>query len=215
MVSVADQPTNDELTRMAAALAECERVIERGLKTFIEVGHALARIREERLYRETHTTFEAYCRDRWEFDASRARQLISAAKTVTVVTVGGQPAPISERVARELRRAGDKAPEVWAETVKEHGPAATAKQTCQVRDRIMRAIASHRAGLRLVLDAQERERETRNPATRRIVSDIERATLLLRTAGHLSAEELQEIHDAFAELGRVLGAHPPGLARTE
>ena len=122
MVSVASQPTNDELARVSAALAECERVIERGLKTFIEVGHALAQIREERLYREAHPTFEDYCRDRWEFDASRARQLISAAKTVTVVTVGGQPAPISERVARELRRAGDKAPEVWAETVKEHGP---------------------------------------------------------------------------------------------
>ncbi len=213
MVRVADEPTNDELTGTAAALAECERVIERGLKTFIEVGHALARIREERLYRETHTTFEDYCRGRWEFDASRARQLISAAKTVTVVTVGGQPAPISERVARELRRAGDKASEVWAETVKEHGPAATAKQTCQVRDRVMCDIASHRAGIRLVLDA--RERETRNPATRRIVSDIERATRRLRTAGDMGAEELQEIHDAFAQLGRVLGAYPLGLKRAE
>ncbi len=206
---MADQTTNDELTPIAAALAECERVIERGLKTFIEVGHALARIRQERLYRETHTTFEDYCRDRWEFDPSRARQLISAAKTVTVVTVGGQPAPISERVARELRRAGDKASEVWTETVKEHGPAPTAKQTCRVRDRIIGDIASHRAETRPALDAQGRE--PRNPATRRIVSDIERATRLLRTAGDISAEELQQIHDAFAQLGRVLGAYPLGL----
>lgn len=213
MVSVASQPTNDELARVSAALAECERVIERGLKTFFEVGHALARIREERLYREAHTTFEDYCRDRWEFDASRARQLIRAAKTVTVVTVGGQPAPISERVARELRRAGDRASEVWAETVKEHGPAATAKQTSQVRDRVMCDNTSHRAGIRLVDDAQERG--ARNPSARRIVSDIEHATFLLRTAGDLSAEELQEIHDAFAELRSVLGAYPLGLTRTE
>ncbi len=38
---------------------------------------------------------EDYCRDRWEFDASRARQLISAAKTVTVVTVGSPRRSVS------------------------------------------------------------------------------------------------------------------------
>jgi len=204
---------NDELMRRAAALAECERVIERGLKTFIEVGDALARIRDERLYRETHATFEDYCRARWDFDASRARQLISAAKTVTLVTVGGQPAPASERVARELRRAGDKAPEVWAETVKEHGPAATAKQACLVRDRVL-SEAPYRPGLRLVSDDSAPEREA-HPASRRIVSNIERATMLLRTAGYLGAEELEELRVAFAELARVLDARPLGLTGSE
>ena len=47
------------------ALTECEAVIERGLRTFVEVGEALLRIRDERLYRETHGTFEDYCRERW------------------------------------------------------------------------------------------------------------------------------------------------------
>jgi hypothetical protein len=205
---------NDELIRRAAALAECERVIERGLKTFIEVGEALAQIRDERLYRETHATFEEYCRERWDFDASRARQLISAARTVTLVTVGGQPAPASERVVRELRRAGDKAPVVWAETVKEHGAAATAKQACLVRDRVL-AETPDRPGLRLVADDSALEREPHNPASRRIVSNIERATMLLRTAGYLSAEELQEIRVAFAELGSVLDARPLGLTGSE
>ena len=68
-------------------------------------------------------------------------------------------------------------------------------------------ISSHRAGIRLVPDVQERE--ARNPAARRIVSDIEHATFLLRTAGDLSAEELQGIRDAFAELARVLDASEP------
>lgn len=204
---------NDELMRRAAALAECERVIERGLKTFIDVGEALARIRDERLYRETHATFEDYCRERWDFDASRARQLIVAAKTVTLVTVGGQPAPATERVARELRRAGDKAPEVWAATVQEHGPAATAKQACSVRDRVLGA--ADRPGLRLISDDSGSERAARNPDSRRIISNIERATILLRTAGYLSAEELQEIRGAFADLGHVLDARPLGLTGSE
>jgi hypothetical protein len=205
---------NDELMDRVAALAECERVIERGLKTFIEVGDALARIRDKRLYRDTHRTFEGYCRARWDFDASRARQLISAAKTVTLVTVGGQPAPISERVARELRRAGDKAPEVWAETVKEHGAAATAKQACSVRDRVL-GEAPYRPGLRLVSEDSPPESEARNPAGRRIVSNMERATMLLRTAGYLGPEELQEIRGAFAELARVLEARPLGRTGSE
>ena len=42
-------------------LAELELVIERGLKTFVEVGAALLGIRDGRLYRETHATFEDYC----------------------------------------------------------------------------------------------------------------------------------------------------------
>jgi len=35
-------------------LAECEGIPERGLGTFFEVGHALLKIREGRLYRPTH-----------------------------------------------------------------------------------------------------------------------------------------------------------------
>ena len=50
---------------IADRLAECEAVIERGQQTFIEVGQALMEIRDSRLYRETHATFEAYCNERW------------------------------------------------------------------------------------------------------------------------------------------------------
>lgn len=84
------------------ALGQHERTIERGLSAFAEVGMALCTIRDGRLYREAHGTFGDYCRNRWSFGASRARQLIGAAKTVrnlesvTVVT------PANEAQAREL-----------------------------------------------------------------------------------------------------------------
>lgn len=83
-------------------LAELEAVVERGMTTFVEVGRALTEIRDARLYRATHDTFDRYCKDRWAFTASRGRQLVAAAgiasqlESVTRVTVP------SERHAREL-----------------------------------------------------------------------------------------------------------------
>lgn len=109
---------NDLLTASeTASLAEHEAVIERGLNTFVEVGNALYAIREERLYRAKHSLFEDYCRERWGFSDSRARQLVGAARTVTNVTAAGLPAPANEGQARELSRVPE--PEraaVWAET---------------------------------------------------------------------------------------------------
>ncbi len=87
-----------------ARLAELEAVVDRGLQTFYEVGSALLEIREQRLYRQSHKTFEGYCRERFGFSDSRGRQLIAAAKTVTAVTEQGLPAPRTEREARELAR---------------------------------------------------------------------------------------------------------------
>lgn len=77
-------------------LAELEETIERGLETFLEVGNALLEIRESKLYRQTHKTFAAYTKARWGFTARRARQLVQAAQTGTMVPVE------NERQAREL-----------------------------------------------------------------------------------------------------------------
>jgi hypothetical protein len=44
-------------------LAECERIIDAGIKAFCEMGKALVIIRDRKLYRETHGTFEDYCKD--------------------------------------------------------------------------------------------------------------------------------------------------------
>jgi hypothetical protein len=77
-------------TTEVARLTELEHVIERGLETFIEVGQALMEIRERKLYRETHRTFEEYVKARWSMSGRRARHLISAAKIGTVVPVANE-----------------------------------------------------------------------------------------------------------------------------
>ena len=45
----------------------CEAVLSMGWHTFVDVGLALAQIRDERLYREEFDTFEASCRSKWQY----------------------------------------------------------------------------------------------------------------------------------------------------
>lgn len=109
-------PENSELTDYEVEeLGKLEKNIERGIKSFIEVGIALTTIRDRRLYRGQYQTFEEYCRGRWDMVASRARQLIAAAETtralesVTVVT------PANERQVRPLiSLPPDQQREAWA-----------------------------------------------------------------------------------------------------
>ncbi len=54
-----------------------ERKVERA---FYEAGKALRALRDRRLYRSTHVTFEEYCRDRFDFTRRRPYQLIEAAQ---------------------------------------------------------------------------------------------------------------------------------------
>lgn len=108
--------TTDERTE----LEQLESVIERGKQTFVEVGNALMEIREKRLYRETHPTFEAYTQERWDFSASRARQLIGAAQVVASLpeVVTGVTPPITEAHARPLAAlAPDSREQVWRNAV--------------------------------------------------------------------------------------------------
>lgn len=69
---------NDRLVKIE--LAKHEAVIERGMRTTIEVGLAMKAIRDNRLYAEEYDSFESYVKHRWEFSRPRAYQLIEAAE---------------------------------------------------------------------------------------------------------------------------------------
>ena len=49
------------------ALRRCEKIIVKGAAEFIRVGLALREIRDHKLYRETHSTFEDYCVAKFDF----------------------------------------------------------------------------------------------------------------------------------------------------
>ena len=57
-----------------------ETKIERGGRAWLEMGIALGEINTKRLYRQSHSTFEAYCLDRWHIKRSIAYGLMDAAK---------------------------------------------------------------------------------------------------------------------------------------
>ncbi len=65
------------------------------------------KIRDSRLYRETHDTFEDYCRDRWEMSMRHAERLMLSAGTVETLRPMGR-VPVNERQARPLTKLGTK-----------------------------------------------------------------------------------------------------------
>jgi hypothetical protein len=124
------------LTREEAiALDDCEKRIESGLKTFLEVGSALAVIRDSKLYRETHETFEAYAKERWNLSRTRSYELMAAADVVSAIADTGQVPPENEAQARQLSRLpeADRA-DVWAETVERTNGKPTAAAVREVSE---------------------------------------------------------------------------------
>jgi hypothetical protein len=101
-------------------LEALESVIDAGMQTFVHVGNALLEIRDNRLYRNTHRTFEEYCRERWEFSKSHASRLISAAEVVEVLKMSprGDILPAVEKHARPLTSLPpEQQPAVWQRAV--------------------------------------------------------------------------------------------------
>jgi len=84
-------------------LIDCERIIEDGYAAFLKVGLALAKVRDSRLYRAEHATFEAYCESRWGFTRTRAYELMSAANISQAVSEISDIPVSTESHAKELR----------------------------------------------------------------------------------------------------------------
>ena len=107
-------------------LRTCEATIERNLSAFIETGAALLIIKDSRLYRETHASFESYLAERWNMGKTSAYRLIKAAEVVAgienigapVSRVGEAVLPANEAQARPLSALPeDQRAEAWAKAV--------------------------------------------------------------------------------------------------
>lgn len=115
------------------ALISCEQRIERGLKTFIDVGQALAEIRDSRLYKGAHDTFEAYLEQRWNMSRSYAHRMIAAAEVVLPIGNTDLPSPTNEGQARALAAVPEpERAEVWREATERTGGKPTAKVVTEI-----------------------------------------------------------------------------------
>jgi hypothetical protein len=139
--SQAIQPTlaPEEHTR----LAELEAVVDKGLDTTFEVASALLEIREQRLYRETHTTWEDYIDARWQMSSRRARQLTASATVMKgLQDAGVTDLPTNEAQARHLAKLP---PEQRPEALKEAQESAKAKGRKEpTRSDVQEAVAKRR-----------------------------------------------------------------------
>lgn len=114
----ADLVTSDEADR----LIELEGRIERGLHTFVDVGNALLEIRDGRLYRSTHGTFEDYCRERWGMVRQHANRLIAAAEVAGNLEPVGSILDVPERALRPLARLEPEEQRIAWQTAVETAP---------------------------------------------------------------------------------------------
>jgi hypothetical protein len=91
----------DLLPQEQADLAACEVAIDTLRLAFWAAGKALQVIRDARLYRSTHPTFEAYCEDRWQMQRAHANRLIRAWPLAEALAPIGAKA-LNEGQIREL-----------------------------------------------------------------------------------------------------------------
>lgn len=122
---------NQLALREEERLVELEAVVERGLASFVEVGQALMEIRDARLYRQSHGTFEDYCRARWALARNRAYQLIEAADVSKILDIP----PTVESQARELaplKGEPESMAAAWSEAVEQSNGKPTAEVVREV-----------------------------------------------------------------------------------
>ena len=105
-----------------SSLEENEAIISRGLNTFRDVGNALTIIRDNKQYKETHSTFEDYCVDRWGFGRSYAYDLIKSSKAVKSLSDTSDTLPDTERQAAAVAKAPpEEQADVWQQAQEETG----------------------------------------------------------------------------------------------
>ncbi|MHC5770459.1 MAG: hypothetical protein ACYTXI_33725 [Nostoc sp.] len=129
-----------------------ERKVERA---FFEAGKALMELRERRLYRSTHKTFEEYCRDRFSYTYRHVNYLIAGSVIVDNIkmgtnssqnesqdemgTISSQILPTSEVQVRPLAKLEpQQQPEAWQQAVEQaEGKVPTGRIVKDVVQRIM------------------------------------------------------------------------------
>ena len=104
---------------------ELEQIIEKGLRTFIDVGRCFVEIKESGLYKEKYRTFSDYCDQRWGFSLNYAEKLMRTVRTEDVIRGGSSDSstivrvPENESQSRELNILSDEDKQAaWAESVK-------------------------------------------------------------------------------------------------
>lgn len=114
--------SNDELSYDELREREqLERLVERA---FYEAGRALKQLRDRRLYRDSHETFDEYCRHRFAFTRRHVDYLVAASQVVDNLmrTDCSQILPTKEYQVRPLAKLSpEQQRECWRQAVEAAG----------------------------------------------------------------------------------------------
>jgi hypothetical protein len=185
-----------------------EQTIEGGLKTFYEVGIGLLTIRDGRLYRQGHQTFEVYCKERWGFQRAHAYRLIDAAQTAERVSPIGDIKPANEAQVRPLTcLRPERQKEAWRRAVE------TAPEG-KVTARHVETVVRQMKGPLPRLSAEEREQEQRARLAAEFKSLSRRMALNIRALKEWEWEPLakrtvvKHLTELLAQAERKPGTKP-------
>ena len=111
----------EELT--ASELKDRKRLERKVERSFYEAGTALKELRDRRLYRDTHFTFEEYCQDRFGHTRQKSNFLIAGADVYHhLTTIRCQILPSAEYQVRPLTSLPKEQQKLaWEEAVSEAG----------------------------------------------------------------------------------------------
>ena len=137
--------SDDLLPAARETFAELDAIVRAGIDTYIEVGRALMRIRDEQLYRLDYPTFAAYCRDVAGRSRAWAYKMMSGAAIHDAVLSTGvdiQTATAAQALAKfpaehrpTIAQAAAKAAEVM-------GKPLTAASLTRVGETVMQAVTT-------------------------------------------------------------------------
>lgn len=122
-------------------LRKAETVIKRGFKSFLKVGLELKKIHDEKLYRQAHKTWAAYCRKRWGITRTHAERLIAAARLAKEELT---PKGIGFRSEGQLRELTKLTPKQFTKVVKKARAVAREEEVPLTATLVVKQLTKHR-----------------------------------------------------------------------
>ena len=177
-------------------IQRCEFVLQHGLDTYFEVGHALLSIRDRRLYRLTHSTFEAYCRERWGICRSYAWRVIGSAERLKLLPEGDFTRPANESQVRPFLKLKPEAFAAgWAEVLRQ---ASDHKPTPKLIRAVARGLSGDAANRFVPCSKRGSPRAHSKPQVGRILS------LLLETQRRVKKGETESAIRLLEEIQEMV-----------
>jgi hypothetical protein len=180
--------------------AALEKIVQKGVKSFLEVGKALLQIHSRKLYREKYTSWEGYLEERWNLSRSHGYRLVHAGEVAENLSHARDTIEMPGRLVEQLAKLPpDEQRRIFAQAQ----AAAPASPVSEVRN-ILAGLTADAAAKKVRAD-EENAKQALPPRGQGGGVSWRGAIVRLRMA----CERVQESADAAALIGEVLEVVKP------